>query len=311
MLVQPGLRAVNLQKVRLLDRLANANPKLANEIRNTKLEWFRIKNVATEADDSDSPEIEAAEVYIYDEIGGSFGVGATDFIDQINEIDAPAITVRINSPGGLLIDAIAMASALQQHPAHVTTRVDGIAASAASIIACAGDTCEMMNGSQLMIHRVMAGAQGNVDDMREMVDWLNHQDMNVATMYAKRANNGSTPEEWLDRMKAETWMFADEAVELGLMDSVYTKLKDAFPPKKEQEGEPAPDEEEEEEAAPEEEDMPEDATEEDVINSLMTMRHRLTNRGYRYLGRNKAPAPSNSALSADEIEMFIRKIGRK
>lgn len=304
MLPQPGLRAINLQKVRLLDRLANVNPKLANEIRNTKLDWFRIKN-AVEYDEETEEETEThAEVYIYDEIGGSFGVGAVDFIDQINAIDAPSMVVRINSPGGLLIDAIAMASALQQHPAHVTTRVDGIAASAASIIACAGDTCEMMNGSQLMIHRVMAGAQGNVADMREMVDWLNTQDMNIANMYAKRAGNGSTAEEWLARMEAETWMFAEEAVDLGLMDSVYQSQKAAFPPKKEE-----PEEEDPEEEAPEDEE--DDDTEEEVMNSLMSRRHRLTNRGYKYLGRNRAPKPSNSALSADEIETFLSKLKGK
>lgn len=303
MLPQPGLRAVNLQKARILERIQARNPGLANEIRNTKLDWYRIKNVTEEADESDEP-IEMAEVYIYDEIGGSMGVGAVDFIDEINAITAPSMVVRINSPGGLLIDAIAMRSALMQHPAHVITRVDGIAASAASLIATAGDKCEMMDGSQLMIHRVMAGAQGNVEDMRDMVEWLSHQDMNVATMYAKRAKNGSTPEEWLARMAAETWMFADEAVELGLMDSVYEPMKAAFPPKKE-EDEPEEDEPEEDTAEEEEEEP----TEEEDMNSLMTAKHRLTNRGYRYLGRNKAPAPQRKlVVDDDELNKFLSKM---
>jgi len=289
MMPQPGLRALNLQKVRLLDRLAAVKPELANEIRNTKLDWFRMRTRnAVEDDEMDLPEIDTkdaqvGEVYIYDEIGGSFGVGAVDFINQLNEIDAPEITIRINSPGGMLIEAIAMASAIAQHPAHITTRVDGIAASAASIIAISGDKCEMMDGSQIMIHRVMCGMQGNVDDCAETMAWLKEQDMNVANMYAKRT--GMDPEECLALMKAETWMFAQEAIDIGLMDSMYTRLKQGteMPPGEEEDPEEEPPADAED-AAPEED-------EEEVLNSLMHMPHRLTNRGYRYLGRNKAPAP--------------------
>lgn len=308
MMPQPGIRALNLQKVRLLDRLANVNPTLANEIRNTKLDWFRIRtrNAAEEEPLEEMPEIDTGdaqvgEVYIYDEIGGSFGVGAVDFINQLNEIDAPEITIRINSPGGMLIEAIAMASAIAQHPSHITTRVDGIAASAASIIAISGDTCEMMDGSQLMIHRVMCGMQGNVDDCRETMAWLNEQDMNVASMYAKRT--GMSSEECLALMKAETWMFAQEAIDLGLMDSMYTRLKQAgaFPPETDDPEEPDGDEPEE---PGEDEPDAEEVDEDEVLNSLMHMSHRLTNRGFKYLGRNKAPKPAKANSFADLVDAW-------
>jgi ATP-dependent protease ClpP protease subunit len=289
MSAQPGLRAVNLQKVRLLERLASLKPELANEIRNTKLDWYRIKNtVATEETDTEAAIAPLAEVYIYDEIGGSFGVSATDFINAINEIDAPTITVRINSPGGLLIDAIAIANTLEQHPAHIVTRVDGIAASAASLIAVAGDTCEMMNGSQLMIHDAMCGPMGNARTLRDAADWLDEQSDNIANMYAKKS--GGDPGEWRTRMLDETWMFAEEAVNLGLMDSVYVRNKNGTA-----EPEAALDEPEEEE--------PENEAE--VMNKLLTRPHRLTNRGYKYLGRNKAPAPQRVTESfADLVDSW-------
>lgn len=302
MLNQPGLRALNLQKVRLLERLAAVKPELANAIRSTQLDWYRIKNAEPttdfeELDPTTEIDTPAAEVFIYDEIGGSFGVNVSQFINELNEIDSPTITVRINSPGGLLIDAIAIASALEQHPSQIITRVDGIAASAASLIAVAGDKCEMMNGAQLMIHRVSCGTQGNVDDYAETMAWLREQDDNVANMYGKRTN--SDPEEWLARMKAETWMFADEAVELGLMDSVYTRLKQGLDPVKEE-----PEEEPEEEPADGEEPE-EEPDEEEVMNSLLTRPHRLTNRGFKYLGRNKAPAPTRANNNfADLVDMW-------
>lgn len=279
MITQPGLRAVNLQKVRLLERLAAVRPDLANDLRNTKLDWYRIRNEMPDVD-SDSTETERAplaEVYIYDEIGGSFGVSVTEFINELNEIDSPTITVRINSPGGLLVDAIAIASALEQHPSHIITRVDGMAASAASLIAVAGDTCQIMHGAQLMIHDAMCGPMGNARVLRETADWLDEQSANIANMYAKKA--GGTPEEWRNRMLDETWMFASEAVELKLMDTIYVRSKQALNAAEEEE--PEPEEEEEKE------------NEEEVMNKLLTHPHRLTNRGYKYLGRNKAPKPQS------------------
>lgn len=291
MLNQPGLRAINLQKARLLERVHNRNPGLANEIRALKLDWYTIRNQATELD----KVAEQSEIYIYDEIGGSFGVGALDFIEELNALETPEVVVRINSPGGLLVDGVAIASAIAQHPSKIITRVDGIAASIASIIAIAGDECEMCDGSQMMIHDALCNIAGNANECRETADWLDAQSANIASMYAKKA--GGTKDEWRARMLAETWMFAGEAVEIGLANSIYARNKKpitATPP------------------AADDDSIADDIVAEDMaaaqdLDALMHKPHRLTNRGYRYLGRDKAPTPGDAlnSISDDEIDRFV------
>lgn len=159
-----------------------------------------------------------AEVYIYDEIG-YWGVTSADFIDTLAEYaaDATHILVRINSPGGEVFDGIAIGNALREHKAHVTVRVDSLAASAASFIAAmAGDEVVMGAYSQMMIHDASGLAIGNAKDMREMADLLDRLSDNIAAMYAGKA--GGSKSSWRDLMRAETWMNGEEAVNLGLAD---------------------------------------------------------------------------------------------
>jgi ATP-dependent protease ClpP protease subunit len=280
--------------------------ELAHSLRTLKLNWYKMRNTDGAPDGGGgNPDAGTAEIFIYDEIGGSFGVGVQDFIDELNEIDAPQIIVRINSPGGLLVDAIAISSALQQHSSTIITRVDGIAASAASVVAIAGDRLEMMPGSQLMIHDVMVDISGNAADLKECINWLNEQSMNVASMYANKAQGDV--DEWRALMLAETWMFAEESITSGLADALYVRQKpeDAFPPKPDEEpdgDEPEkPDEDEPDEGknADSEDDNPEDddeeaqnLAEEHALAVLMHRKHRLTNRGFKYLGRERAPEPA-------------------
>lgn len=286
MLNQPGLRALNLQKVRLLDRLSNSNPELAQQIRTTKLDWYTMRNQAGEDD-------EPAEVFIYDEIGGSFGVDASAFVQDLSAITANEIVCRINSPGGLLIDGIAIGNALAQHPAMITTRVDGMAASAASVVFVAGDICEACEGSQVMVHDASVGAGGNPRELRELADWLDDQSQNVAAIYARKA--GGTAEEWRERMQAETWMFAPEAVEMKLADSIYVSKKN-----------PAMADEEEPEEDDEKPAM-HNVHSSEMLESLMNRSHRLTNRGFKFLGRNKAPEPVPASNSfADLLNAWRR-----
>jgi len=306
-LSQPGLRAINLQKVRLLERIANANPQLANDIRTLKLDWYSIRNQTAEAASTD--------VFIYDEIGGSMGVSASRFVQDLNDINTPEIVVRINSPGGLLVDGIAIGSALAQHPSHVITRVDGMAASAASIIAVAGDVCEMMDGSQMMIHDAMITCTVNPREMLELHEWLEAQSENVATLYAKKG--GGDAADWRTRMQAETWMFAEEAVNVGLADSIYA-------------GKSKPVMDESQEPDDLESALTNAADYDAALAVLMNRTHRLSNRGYKYLGRNKAPAPiiemqnsnsdsvipqplknaANTVLSDEEIDRFTAAMAK-
>jgi ATP-dependent protease ClpP protease subunit len=283
-------RRINGYKAKLLGRVRALQPSLANDLTELKLPWYYIRDVAPEVgEEGESNDETAAEVFIYDEIGGSFGVDANEFIQDLQGIKAKEITVRINSPGGSVFDAIAIYNSLIQHPANITTRVDAMAASAASIIAMAGDTVEMMVGSQLMIHDAMGTEMGNARDMREMAKFLDLQSDNLASIYANKAGD---KQDWRALMLAETWMFAQEAVDFGLADSVYERaVKQAF----EDAGiDPTEEPEEDEEQPSEDEEESEDAEDEafnKALTALMNRPHRLTNRGYKYSGRNKAPAP--------------------
>lgn len=169
--------------------------------------WYSIVNASqTEA-----------EIFIYDEIG-FWGVTAGDFINDLRDIKASTITLRINSPGGDVFDGVAIFNAVKRHPATVDVFVDGIAASAASFIAMAGDTVTMSAHSQMMIHEASGLVIGPAEDMRKMADILDKSSDNIAAIYAEKA--GGTVPEWRGRMRDETWMSDREAVELGLADSV-------------------------------------------------------------------------------------------
>lgn len=271
-------------KARLIARLSNLDTGLADGLKDIQLPWYTITNQTDETSDVGTEEEVAAQVYIYDEIGGSFGVSADEFVRDLNEITAKNIDVRINSPGGAVWDAIAIYNALIKHPANITTYVDALAASAASIVALAGDKVVMMVGAQMMIHDALGAEIGNAKDMRAMATFLDQQSDNIASMYAVKA--GGELKDWRNLMLAETWLMANEAVEAGLADEVYQ-------PKPKQEVSSDVDAED----MPEEEEPDEESTEdseesEEDVSALMRYRHNLTNRGFKYAGRRRAPSPS-------------------
>lgn len=173
-----------------------------------RADWYRISNATG---DNGAP----AEVVIYDEIG-YWGVTAAAFMDEVRAITADKIDLRLNSPGGDVFDGIAIHNVLRSHPATVTTYVDSLAASIASVIALAGDRVVMQPHSQMMIHDAWGLTVGNADDMREMAALLDKQSNNVAGIYAEKA--GGSEADWRTVMKAETWYTADEAVDAGLAD---------------------------------------------------------------------------------------------
>lgn len=158
------------------------------------------------------------ELFIYDAIGGWFGISAQDVVRELMSIDTEQINVRINSPGGDVFDGIAIANALRSHSAKITVTIDSLCASIATAIAMAGETVTMMPGSQMMIHNASGMAMGQAADMRKLADVLDFQSKNIATQYARRA--GGTVDEWQAAMDAETWLSDDEAVAAGLADSV-------------------------------------------------------------------------------------------
>jgi len=169
--------------------------------------WYSIKNVSEAV----------TEIYVYDEIG-YYGVTANDFIRDLRDVKAKNITLRINSPGGDVFDGVAIYNAIRRHSAEVTVHVDGIAASAASFIAMAGDRVVMAPHSQMMIHEASGLCIGPSADMRQMADILDKSSDNIAAIYAEKA--GGTVEEWRGRMKEETWLSDQEACDLGLADCI-------------------------------------------------------------------------------------------
>ena len=222
--------------------------------------WYEFKNLA---DDE-------AELLIYDEIGNYWGTCAEDFVRELRNVTARNLTVRVNSPGGSFFDGATIANALRAHPSTVTVRVEGLCASAASVIAMAGDRIEMAPQTQLMIHDAIGGAYGNAQVMREMVDVLDRISDSIADAYAARA--GGTREEWRERTRAETWYSPEEALAAGLIDEAIPMRRRGEEPV-----EPTPP------AEPE-------------------MRNSWDLSVFRYAGREHAPAPQVSASAAPVAE---------
>lgn len=172
--------------------------------------WYRMQA---------EPDTRTAEIFIYDVIGGWFyGVDAASLVRDLADLDVDEITVRVNSPGGAAFDGIAIMNALHRHKARIIATVDGLAASAASVIIQAADEVVMGRGSELMIHDASNYAWGNAADLRNEADSLDKLSGAIAGIYAERA--GGTPEEWRTAMLAETWYTAEEAVTAGLADRV-------------------------------------------------------------------------------------------
>ena len=158
-----------------------------------------------------------AEILLYDEIG-PWGVTAKDFAGAMAQAGAGDITVRVNSPGGSVFDGLAIYNALKAHPGAVNVVVDGLAASAASFIAMAGDTVSMAESSMMMIHNASAVVMGNRNDLRDTANVLDKVDAQMADIYA--AKTGKPADEISGMMDAETWMTAAEAKDAGFCDAL-------------------------------------------------------------------------------------------
>lgn len=160
----------------------------------------------------------SAELLIYDEIG-LWGIDAQWLVQDLMDIGNDDLTVRVNSPGGDVFEGIAIMNALRAHRGTVTAVVEGLAASAASIIAIGGaDRLVMRPQAELMIHDAWGLAMGNAAEMDSMKDQLDRTSDSLAAVYADKA--GGTVESWRQAMRDETWMSADEAVTAGLADAV-------------------------------------------------------------------------------------------
>jgi ATP-dependent Clp endopeptidase proteolytic subunit ClpP len=167
------------------------------------------------------------EIYIYDEIGspgGFWGVDPEQFAKDMKELTGP-VNIRINSPGGSVFGGMSIYNAIQSYDGGTTTIVDGLAASAASYIALAGDTVKINQGAFIMIHEAWSLAIGNAKDFRKEADLLDKIDGQIAGFYARKT--GKELSDIQEIMTDETWFTADEALEFGLVDEVMEKTKPA------------------------------------------------------------------------------------
>lgn len=184
--------------------------------------------------DDDTAQAAHAELWLYGTVGGYWwGFDSDDVADALRNLgDVDELLVRLHSFGGSAIEGIAIANLLANHPANVRIVVDGLAASAASMIALAGAELIMSPGSQLMIHDAWVYTAGNAAELRAEADWIDKQSQNYAETYAHRA--GNTAEHWRGVMLANngdgTWYSAQEAVDAGLASRVENIASTQPPP---------------------------------------------------------------------------------
>ena len=161
------------------------------------------------------------------------------------------ITVYINSPGGDCVAAAQIYNMLSEYPGKVTVKIDAIAASAASVIAMAGDTVLMSPTSMIMVHNPATIAFGDHNEMQKAIDMLAEVKESIINAY--QLKTGLSRAKLSKLMEAETWMSAHKAVELGFADDIFGKKKDNDSEEGESEEEPDEDNNKKENTPDEEE----------------------------------------------------------
>jgi len=162
------------------------------------------------------------DVYIFDEIG-AYGVNAQSFIDEIKDYRKKPINLHINCVGGDVFDGMAIYNILKKRKATTTVYIEGIAASMGSVIALAADEVIMAENSLFMIHNAWGGAMGEAKEMRKTANLLEKISNEIADIYIKKTNLSF--DKVKEMMDEETWLNADEALELGFVDSVSDAIK--------------------------------------------------------------------------------------
>jgi ATP-dependent protease ClpP protease subunit len=159
-----------------------------------------------------------AEIFLYDAIGGFFGIDAGKFAKDLKAIKASTIHLRINSPGGDVFAARAIATSIKEHPATVVAHVDGLAASAASFIMLSASRIVASDGAFVMLHNPWSLTIGDASDHESAAGLLSKIQQSMVADYARHTGKPeSEVQSWMDD---ETWFSANEAKEVGLVDEV-------------------------------------------------------------------------------------------
>lgn len=161
------------------------------------------------------------EVHVYGDLG--YDIRAIDVLDEIAAAGSvETVHVRINSYGGDAFEGLALHARLRQHGARIIVHVDGVAMSAASVVAMSGDEVVIADGGLLMIHEAWAGVSGPAADLRSMANRLEAVSARMAAIYERRT--GASAEQIRAWMAAETTFTAAEAVEFGFADRVADEM---------------------------------------------------------------------------------------
>lgn len=164
----------------------------------------------------------ANEIYVYDTIGeGFFEAGVTDksIAAELKGMDtSKPVNVYINSFGGSVKHGMGIYNQLSRWPGGVSVRIDGLAASIASVIAMAGSEIVMARGARMMVHRPWTMAEGNAADFRALADQLDGCQAAIEEIYAHRT--GVDAEQIRAMVDAETWMLGQQAVDMGFATAV-------------------------------------------------------------------------------------------
>ena len=205
------------------------------------------------------------------------------FKDELNA-GSGDITVWINSPGGDCVAAAQIYNMLTGYKGNVTVKIDGIAASAASVIAMAGTTVLMSPVSMMMIHNPATAAFGDHTEMAKAIEMLEGVKDSIINAYALKT--GMSRAKLSRLMDAETWMDATKAVEFGFADGIITK--NTFPQKEEpEEGEESKEDESTEEG------------EEKTYNSVLFSRKAVNNALINTLEEHYKTAGANVTQQAE------------
>jgi ATP-dependent Clp protease protease subunit len=194
------------------------------KIKKEPVDWYSVRAAANS---------EPAEIFIYDEIGGGFwsdGVTPKGLIDEVKALKlkkSDTLNVRINSPGGDVFDGNTIYNYLRSLKSKVAVTIDGLAASAASVIAMAGDTISMPENSFLMILNPWMFAMGDSQVMRKAAGDLDEIRGGVIKTYLSKVGDNLSRDELVTMLDEETWLSADKAVELGFADEIMEPVRAA------------------------------------------------------------------------------------
>lgn len=170
------------------------------------------------------------QLYIYGDVEGGYrdwwsgeyvdsDTSAEHFREELARYpNASEIEIFINSYGGEVFEGTAIYNQLKRHPAHKTVYIDGFACSIASVIAMAGDEIVMPRNTLMMIHNMWMGAVGNAAQLRKAADDLDVINNAGRQAYLQKAGDKLSEERLVEMMDAETWLTAQDCIELGLAD---------------------------------------------------------------------------------------------